>query len=107
MRKKGVLIMTYARKITKEETTCPDCGDGMIQCPDDLEWYCISSACTKITEMQYYYEAICWSCGADIDSRIHRRSETRGMGYHCGLCGKDLTEWKRMILKKYDVPAGV
>jgi len=36
----------------------------------------------------------CWNCGCIIDSRVCRRSQTPGMGYHCNTCGKDLTEWK-------------
>ncbi len=36
----------------------------------------------------------CWNCKANIDSRVCRKSETPGMGYHCPVCGKDLTEFK-------------
>lgn len=37
----------------------------------------------------------CWKCGSTINSRTCRRSQTPGMGYHCSVCGKDLTEWKQ------------
>jgi len=39
----------------------------------------------------------CWntSCNhAPIDSRTCRKSIIPGMGYHCPVCDKDLTEWK-------------
>ena len=37
----------------------------------------------------------CWNCGFGIDSRTSIKSLLPGMGYHCGGCGKDLTEWKQ------------
>jgi len=36
----------------------------------------------------------CWNCGFGIDSRISKQSIIPGMGYCCGSCGKDLSEWK-------------
>lgn len=42
----------------------------------------------------YVYENHCWNCGFGIDSRFSRPSSIPGMGYHCGYCGKDLSEWK-------------
>lgn len=40
------------------------------------------------------YNNTCWNCGYGIDSRFSQPSAIPGMGYHCGRCGKDLTEWK-------------
>ena len=37
----------------------------------------------------------CWNCGTKIDSACCVESSTPGMGYHCKLCGEDLTKWKR------------
>jgi len=37
----------------------------------------------------------CWNCKGSIDSRNCVRSSIPGMGYHCNLCGKDLTELKQ------------
>lgn len=42
----------------------------------------------------YIYQNHCWNCGFGIDSRFSTPSSIPGMGYHCGSCGKDLTEWK-------------
>jgi len=36
----------------------------------------------------------CWNCGFGIDSRFSIPSIIPGMAYHCGYCGKDLSEWK-------------
>lgn len=40
------------------------------------------------------YQNHCWNCGYGIDSRFSTPSQLPGMGYCCGYCGKDLTEWK-------------
>ena len=40
------------------------------------------------------YQKHCWNCGYGIDSRFSAPSLLPGMGYVCGYCGKDLTEWK-------------
>lgn len=40
------------------------------------------------------YQNHCWNCGFGIDSRFSVPSQFPGMGYICGWCGKDLTEWK-------------
>lgn len=40
------------------------------------------------------YINVCWNCHCDIDSRVNKKSTTPNMGYVCGNCGKDLTEWK-------------
>ncbi len=40
------------------------------------------------------YQNHCWNCGYGIDSRFSHPSPFPDMGYLCGYCGKDLTEWK-------------
>ena len=45
-------------------------------------------------DRDYVYQNHCWNCGFDIDSRYSTPSCIPGMGFHCGRCGKDLSEWK-------------
>lgn len=40
------------------------------------------------------YINVCWNCHTDVDSRINKKSPIPNMGYICGNCGKDLSEWK-------------
>jgi len=47
----------------------------------------------------------CWGefCSGQIDSRTCQKSKLPDMGYHCPLCGKDLSEykvWKGEITKE-------
>lgn len=50
------------------------------------------------------YENHCWNCPGGVDSRYSVKSATPGMGYHCNLCGEDLTKWKiqQGIIKPVD-----
>ena len=72
------------------EPVC-ECGSTLIQI-DETSWACIFCDLPQ-EDMEYYYTSVCWSCGNDIDSRTCRKSLISGMGYHCNLCGKDLSEW--------------
>jgi hypothetical protein len=72
---------------------CDVCGSVMAMDGTDLNgnirWSCFQCD-------QPIYQNHCWvnGCNGQIDSRINPRSQTPGMGFHCLLCGKDLTEWK-------------
>jgi len=69
-----------------------DCGSELIQI-DETCWACIFCDLPQ-EEMEFVYENICWSCGSDIDSRTCLKSKIPTMGYHCNLCGNDLSKWK-------------
>jgi len=75
---------------------CPKCLSKMICMEvyhDHQIWVCMYCDLPQ-EEIECCYTSVCWSCGSDIDSRTCRKSDTPTMGYHCNLCGKDLTEWK-------------
>lgn len=85
----GTIIHLLQNKI------CPHCLSKMICMEvyhDHQIWVCMYCDLPQ-EEIECYYTNVCWSCGNDIDSRVDRKSDNPGMGYHCSLCGKDLTEW--------------
>lgn len=49
------------------------------------------------TRLYSTYINHCWNCKSAINSDICKLSNTPEMGYHCNLCGKDLTEWKQRV----------
>jgi len=62
--------------------------------------HCIHCDLSKDEHGTYVYQNHCWntSCNhAPIDSGVCKKSVRPGMGYHCPICGKDLTEWKIKI----------
>ena len=75
-----------------DKSTCQRCGS-----PQN------TPECVFCTPQQQLFPPInipvylnhCWNCKSAIDSRVCRKSEIPGMGYHCNSCGKDLTEWKK------------
>jgi len=78
--------------------TC-DCGSEMILIEDINRGQAFVYACMHCDMPQeeegfYIYQNHCWNCGYGIDSRFSQISQLPGMGYICGYCGKDLTEWK-------------
>lgn len=78
---------------------CGQCGNRSIVILDALTDGSFIGACMYCDLPQeedefYIYQNHCWNCGFGIDSRFSVPSRISGMGYHCGRCGKDLTEWK-------------
>jgi hypothetical protein len=73
---------------------CDKCGSVMAMDGTDLngniQWSCFQ--CDPPV-----YQNHCWvsGCSGHIDSRINPQSKTPNMGFHCLLCGEDLTKWKR------------
>lgn len=77
--------------------TCQLCGANLIEVENN-ESCCIMACmyCDMPREEDhfYIYRNHCWNCGYGIDSRFSAPSPIPNMGYVCGHCGKDLTEWK-------------
>ena len=78
---------------------CPKCKQNSIFEIEDLGGGFTIAACIYCDlpqEEEHWgiYENHCWNCGFGIDSRYSIQSIIPGMGYYCGWCGKDLSEWK-------------
>jgi len=81
---------------------CPTCTQesmiGIYEVARGCEiMYCIHCDLSKDENGSYVYQNHCWKCGYGIDSRFSKLSHIPGMGYICGHCGKDLSEWKLKI----------
>jgi len=81
---------------------CPICKNQLIPDPHS-GWDCIfcRTEGTEPVTLKSPYINHCWNCGFGIDSRVSVKSLIPNMGYHCGSCGKDLTEWKQQIREPF------
>lgn len=78
---------------------CPTCKQQSMIEIEELQGGFVVMACMYCDLPQeedsfYIYKNHCWNCGFGIDSRFSQISSLPNMGYICGWCGKDLTEWK-------------
>lgn len=79
------------------QALCPTCHRHSIMMIDRFGDGTFVGACYYCDMPQediFAYENRCWNCGYGIDSRFNKPSPIPDMGYVCGWCGKDLTEWK-------------
>lgn len=82
---------------------CPKCGQEMEVVEKNST--CIVMACGFCDlggrdHMEYVREFTCWNCSEFQQAGEDRRSKVPGMGHHCIVCGKDLTEWFKLCIQR-------
>jgi hypothetical protein len=87
----------------QEIPTCEKCGQHLEIVEEDKQ--CVTMACGfcdlgGCDHMEYVREFTCWNCAEFQQAGEDRRSKVPGMGHHCIVCGKDLTEWFKICIQK-------
>jgi hypothetical protein len=87
----------------QEVPTCEKCGQHLEIVEEDRQ--CVTMACGfcdlgGCDHIEYVREFTCWNCAEFQQVGEERRSVTPGMGHHCGVCGKDLTEWYQLLERR-------
>jgi len=87
----------------KSTPACDKCGQAMElveKTPEGSETYACGWCDLGAKEYfatTYYRQFVCWYCGLFQTVGEERRSATPCMGHHCISCGKDLTEYYKLI----------
>jgi len=76
----------------EETLVVPKCNE----CGFDIIDFTCGCGLPEFDEKSYRktYVNVCWNCRSSIDSNQCVKSSIPGMGYHCNICGKDLSEYK-------------